>query len=67
MMMVMIDDDQLGLRRRGRANEAVAVLDEILHARDYVRVPGHEHGHKKKESRVKGTDNDFQYLCLFVF
>ena len=50
--MVMIDE--LGLRRRGRANEAVAVLHQILHARDYVRVPGHEHNHRKTGKSSQG-------------
>lgn len=65
------DDDHLGLRRRGRANEAVAVLDEILHACDHVRVPGYGHGHKKRtvESRVPTTnDHELKHLCfLCVF
>ena len=60
---------KLGLRRRGGANEAVAVLHQVLHARDDVRVPGHNHNPKKKRS-VEGrlsTTNDKGRILTHIY
>lgn len=70
--MVMMMIDRLGLVGRGRADEAVAVFDEILHARDYVRVPGDEHNHNGQSGTVGSralttSDNERMFKSTFVF